>query len=72
MTGIFIPGQQRRRRLSDWESVAEELETWAGASSENWCVAGPSVERFLPYFIASRVLPRLLRVDLRSANEKGR
>jgi len=26
---------------------------------------------FLPYFIASRVLPRLLRVDLRSANEKG-
>ncbi len=26
---------------------------------------------FLPYFIASRVLPRLLRVDLRSVNEKG-
>jgi SAM-dependent methyltransferase len=26
---------------------------------------------FLPYFIASRVLPRLLRVDLRSAKEKG-
>ncbi len=26
---------------------------------------------FLPYFIASRVVPRLLRVDLRSANEKG-
>ncbi len=26
---------------------------------------------FLPYFLASRVVPRLLRVDLRSANEKG-